>query len=76
MEQFIYHLGEIKYRLYHELYIFNSNAHTEEECLSKIKAIHKYETILEIISLLPHDQKLKFSDIEKEYFSDTPYVHI
>jgi hypothetical protein len=74
LEQFIYYLAETKYRLYHELHIFKPCAYTEEECTNRIKAKHKYETNLETIAMLPLEQQLKLERVEKEYFSDAPYV--
>lgn len=74
MEDFLYTLAEIKYRMYHELFKFRLNASSEKECFDRIKYLSRYEQTISIINLLPQEQKQRFKEIEVEYFSDAPYV--
>lgn len=74
MERFLYYLAERKYRMYHDLYVFNSSACREDECLKRVKLLHKYEQLLEIIAMLPVEEQLALTEIEKEYFHDAPYI--
>ena len=75
MDNFLYTLAEMKYRMWHELFKFNTQATTSEECFKRIKYMAKYEQLLEIINLLPIEDTRKLSAIEREYFSDAPYVY-
>lgn len=74
MEDFLYTLAAMKYRMYHELFKFRLSANTDKECFDRIKYLTKYEQTVNIINLLPVDEKNKFSEIESNYFSDAPYV--
>ncbi|MGG3986981.1 hypothetical protein [Bacillus smithii] len=74
MDQFLYHLAEMKYRMWHELYVFAPRI-ADEEYLEIIKAQSKYIFLLEIIDLLPEEQAITFREIEQEFFSDSPYVY-
>jgi hypothetical protein len=74
VEDFLYSLAEMKYRMYHELFKFRLSANTDKECFERIKYLMKYEQTVNIINMLPVDQKNRFREIESEYFSDAPYV--
>ncbi|GAB6989491.1 hypothetical protein [Paenibacillus pini] len=74
IERFLLYLAEQKHHMYHNLYIHNSVACQEEECVNRIKTIHKYETVLETIAMLPIEEQLALVEIEKEYFGDAPYT--
>lgn len=74
MNEFLYTLAEIKYRMYHELFIFKPTAYTDDECNRRIKYLAKYEQTLAIINLLPIEEERRLRAIENEYFSDAPYV--
>lgn len=74
MERYLYYLAETKYRMYHELYVFQQSAYKEEECQRRIRTIHKYEMVLEAIAMLPLEEQLQLVQTEKDFFSDAPYV--
>lgn len=74
MDQFLYDLAEMKYRMFHELYKFKPQAHTSLECFERIKFQSRYEQVLNIIGLLPVVELNKLHSIEQEYFPDAPYV--
>lgn len=74
MQDYLYYLAKQKYR-YYELLNMNSNcAYHEDECINRIKSIHRYEMLLEVIAMLPTQEQIKLTEIEKEYFEDAPYV--
>lgn len=74
MDDFLYYLAKQKYLRYKHLYINNSCVHREEECIDRIKQIHKYEMILEVIAMLSIDNQIDLKEIEKKCFGDAPYV--
>ncbi|MEC4565437.1 hypothetical protein L8C07_05725 [Paenibacillus sp. CMAA1739] len=74
MYDYLYYLAKEKYRYYERLYGDSSCAYREHECIDRIRLIHKYEMLLEVISMLPTQQQIKLTEIEKEYFEDAPYV--
>lgn len=74
MNEFLYTLAEIKYRMYHGLFIFKPTAYTYDECSRRIKYLAKYEQTLAIINLLPNEEETRLRAIEREYFSDAPYI--
>lgn len=75
MDQFLFELAEMKYRMYHELFKFNPSAYTAQECFERIKYDSMYKKLLDIIGILPVEQARKLTEIEREYFSDAPYVY-
>lgn len=76
MDDYLYYLAKQKYNHYNRLYVNSSGAFREEECINRIKLIHKYEMLLEVISMLPLEHQIKLTEIEKHYFGDAPYVSI
>jgi hypothetical protein len=76
MDDFLYSLAEMKYRMWHELFKFKPSAHTEDDCINRLKYLSKYNQVLEINNLLPITETQKLTEIEKEFFNDAPYVYI
>ncbi|MCP1185012.1 hypothetical protein [Paenibacillus sp. 1781tsa1] len=74
MYDYLYYLAKQKYRFYEKLYTGTSCAYREDECLNRVKLIHKYEMLLEVIAMLPTQKQIELRSIEKEYFEDAPYV--
>jgi hypothetical protein len=74
MDDFLYELAYMKYRMWNELFKIKSSAYSSEECLKRIEMLAKYDQLLDIINLLPQNQKIELREIEQEYFSDAPYV--
>lgn len=74
MEDFIYELAKRKYTIYQKLFKFIPNANTERECIDRLKVLSRYDELLSIINMLPNNEAIRLADIEKEYFSDAPYV--
>lgn len=74
MDQFLFELAEMKYRMWHELFKFKPQAYTSDECIDRVKYLSRYEQLLNIINLLPNQQSKQLSEIERQYFSDAPYV--
>jgi hypothetical protein len=74
MNDFLYSLAEMKYRMFHELYKFNPQAYTKDECFKRIKYQSRYDQLLDIISLLPLKELQQLHKIEEDYFYDAPYV--
>ena len=76
MDDFLYSLAEMKYRMWHELFKFKPSAYTEDDCIGRYKYLARYNQVLEIINLLPIKESQQLTAIEKEYFNDAPYVYI
>ncbi|PYE51547.1 hypothetical protein DFQ00_102341 [Paenibacillus barcinonensis] len=74
MYDYLYYLAKQKNRYYEQLYSKTSCAHREHECIDRIRLIHRYEMLLEVISMLAPQQQIELTSIEKEYFEDAPYV--
>jgi len=74
MDNFLFELANAKYRMYNELYKLKPYASTEQECFSRIKHQSKYVQLLDVINMLPTQERQKFNEIEREYFSDAAYV--
>lgn len=68
MDQFLYHLAEMKYRMWHELFEFDPRI-SDEEYLRIIKVQGKYMFLLEIIDLLPEEQAITFRKIEQKFLN-------
>lgn len=74
MNDFLYELAMMKYRMYHELFKINTIVSRSEDCYNRIKYLAKYDQLLQIINLLPLKQSQEMLKIEQDYFSDAPYV--
>lgn len=74
MDEFLYNLAYMKYKLWNELFNYQKSADTSEECFRRIEKLAKYNQLLKIINILPVKETMKFCEIEKEFFSDAPYV--
>lgn len=74
MDDYLYYLAKQKFDQYNKLNMYPNGAFREEECIDRIKLIHKYEMLLEVISMLPLEHQIRMTNIEKHYFEDAPYV--
>ena len=74
MDDFLYELAYMKYRMWNELFKIKSSAYSSEECLKRIEMLAKYDQLLQIIKLLPVKESLQLNEIEREFFSDATYV--
>lgn len=74
MNDFLYYLAEKKYTMWQRLYKFQAQAYTKDECYERMITIAKYENLLEVMDQLSLNETLKLREIEREYFSDVPYV--
>ncbi|MNW69920.1 hypothetical protein D3C74_490590 [compost metagenome] len=57
-----------------DLYVYSNGSYREEDCVNRIERIHRYEMLLEVIAMLPPEEQIGLTEIEKEYFADAPYV--
>lgn len=74
MDEFLYDLAYMKYKLWNELFNYQKSAYTSEECFKRIEKLARYDQLLKIIDMLPVKETLDFYEIEKEFFGDAPYV--
>ena len=58
MNDFLIHLAEEKYGLYHSLYIAIPQAYTSEECYGRIVRKARYQEVLDLINWLPPEEKI------------------
>ena len=57
IDNYLTHLADRKYALYHNLYVATQQAYTSKESYKQIITIAKYEEILETINNLPNAEK-------------------
>ena len=74
MDHFLHYLAKNKYDMYHDLHVYSNGAYREEDCVRRIKRLHKYEMLLEVIAMLPLKEQIRLTEIERDRFDEAPYV--
>ncbi|KAF6630575.1 hypothetical protein H6F38_14195 [Paenibacillus sp. EKM208P] len=70
MNGFLLNLADAKHSIYEKLYGSNRFVFSENDCIERIKLIHKYEMLLDVISMLPPIEQINIQKIIKGIYEE------
>ncbi|MBE7896165.1 hypothetical protein G7L40_20320 [Paenibacillus polymyxa] len=70
MDEFLFYLADAKHSMYDKLYGSNRFVYSENDCNERIKLIHKYEMLLDVISMLPPIEQTNIQEIIKGFYEE------